>query len=46
MFCFLFQIDFSDRKISLIERGKIGKSYDFRNLDQYDSEVWGYEPST
>ncbi|WAR12008.1 hypothetical protein MAR_026281, partial [Mya arenaria] len=34
----IFQIDFSDRKISLIERGKIGKCYDFRFLEQYDSE--------
>ncbi|KAL4234515.1 hypothetical protein ACF0H5_006158 [Mactra antiquata] len=34
----IFQIDFSCKRISLIERGKIGKSYDFQNLEQYDSE--------
>ena len=34
-----FQIDFSCKRISLIEKGKISKSYDFSNLDQYDSEV-------
>lgn len=34
----IFQIDFSCKRISLIERGKISKSYDFSNLDQYDSE--------
>ncbi|XP_053400915.1 uncharacterized protein LOC123550698 [Mercenaria mercenaria] len=34
----IFQIDFSCKRISLIERGKISKAYDFLNLEQYDSE--------
>lgn len=34
----IFQIDFSDKRISLIEKGKISKGYDFSKLEQYDSE--------
>ncbi|XP_052230012.1 delphilin-like [Dreissena polymorpha] len=34
----IFQIDFQDKKISVIERGKIGKAYDFHNVENYDSE--------
>lgn len=40
---FCLQIDFQDKKISVIERGKIGKAYDFHNVENYDSEVWGFE---
>mgnify|MGYP000134398518 CR=1 FL=1 len=35
----LFQIDFSDKRVSLIERGKIAKAFHFSNFEQYDSEV-------
>ena len=34
-----FQIDFSCKKINLIERGNIRKNFDFENVKTYDSEV-------
>lgn len=34
----IFQIDFSCKRISLIEKGKFSKTYDFLHLEQYDSE--------